>query len=191
MNKIKGNKGLVVFLPILLGILLFVFLLIARGFGAFHKVEPHIITSSTLTDAIDISDLSTAQFTYNGIAELYKDEAKQKIKCHIRYSTKVKAGIDMSEVTFDIDDEAMTVRPILPEITITANTVDESALSYIPKNTNVEVSEALIACKEDAEAEAKESSELFESAEDNLKSIIEALLYPILAPEGYTIVWDE
>ena len=189
MNKII--KRLLIVLPILLGILLFLFLIAARAIGVFHKGETHIITSSTLTDAIDISELSTAQFTYNGIAELYKDEAKQKLKCYIRYSTKVKAGIDMSEVTFAIDDEAMTVRPILPEITITANTVDDSALSFIPENAKVEVSEALIACKEDAETEAMESSELFESAEDNLKSIIEALLYPILAPEGYTIVWDE
>ena len=189
--KTKIIKGLLISLPILLGILLFFVLVIARVIGVFHKGETHIITSSTLTDAIDISDLSTAQFTYNGIAELYKDEAKQKLKCYIRYSAKVKAGIDISEVTFDIDDEAMTVRPILPEITITANTVNESALSFLPENVKVEVSEALIACKEDAEAEATKASELFESAEDNLKSIIEALLYPILASEGYTIVWDE
>ncbi len=38
--------------------------------GTFSK--PRIMTSATLEKAIDVSDLSTAQFTYNGIAEIYR-----------------------------------------------------------------------------------------------------------------------
>ena len=155
--------------------------------NAFDRGDESIIASSTLTDAIDISDLSTAQFTYNGIAEVYEGEA---VKCHIRYNTKVKAGIDMKEVDFEIDEEKMTVKPVLPEIKITVNSVDEKTLSFIPKNTTIEIKEALTVCKNDAAKEAKESSELLESAEDNLKSIIEALLYPVLTPQGYQIVWE-
>ena len=38
-----------------------------------------IITSATLTEAIDIAELSTAEFTYRGIAEVYGDKDKTKV----------------------------------------------------------------------------------------------------------------
>mgnify|MGYP001021140490 CR=1 FL=1 len=187
----KGRwwKKLLLGLPLIIGGAALC-LAIVYALGGFNSGEGKIITSLTLTEAIDISELSTAQFTYNGIAEIYKDEKQEKVACYILYNAKVKAGIDMSDVRFEIDDEAMTVRPILPEITITSNPVDEKSLSFIPADTTVEISKALIVCKEDSQREAAASPELLETAEKNLKSIIEALLYPILTPQGYSIVWD-
>ena len=189
MKKERMTKKLIMVVPILIGIILIILFTSVRVLKPFEKGEEKTITSSTLMETINISYLSTAQFTYNGIAEIYKDEEKKKVKCYIRYNAKVKAGIDMSNVDFKIDYENMTVRPILPEVKITANPVDETTLSFIPADTTIELSEALIACKEDAEREALESSELLESAEENVKSIIEALLYPVLTPQGYTITW--
>ena len=157
-------------------------------FGEINKTQ--IMTSATLEKAIDVSDLSTAQFTYNGIAEIYKDITHQKVKCYIRYNAKVKAGINMENVTFEIDNENMTVKPILPKVKITSNIVDEKSLSFIPESTSIELSEALTACQEDAEKEAQESDELLSSAQENLESIIEALLYPIVSAQGYRIVYD-
>lgn len=130
-----------------------------RAFGGTAKEEPVIITTSTLTDAIDISELSTAQFTYNGIAEIYKDADKGKVACHIRYYATVKAGIDMNDVKWKIDDTDKTVTPTLPEIRITANPVDEKKLSFIPSNYKGELNEVLKVCREDAEQEAMESTE--------------------------------
>ena len=37
-----------------------------------------IVTSSQLEKAVNISDLSTAEFVYNGIAEKYKDDNPEK-----------------------------------------------------------------------------------------------------------------
>lgn len=176
-------------LPLIIGVATLCFAVV-YVLGGFDKGEGKIITSSMLTEAIDISELSTAQFTYNGIAEIYKDEKQEKVECYIRYNAKVKAGIDLSDVRFEINDDAMIVRPVLPELRITSNPVDEKSLSFIPANATVEISEALIACKEDSQREATASPELLETAEANLKSIIEALLYPILTPQGYSIVWD-
>lgn len=190
MQKKKLKKKVLLVTPILLGVSLVLLLIIVRVFGFFDKGEEKIITSSTLTEIIDISELSTAQFTYNGIAEIYKDEKQEKVKCYIRYDAKVKAGINMKEVKFEIDNENKTVKPILPEIKITAKLVDDQSLSFIPANTKVEMKDVLVACKKDAEQEAKESQELLVSSEKNLKSIIEALLYPILDSNGYSIIWD-
>ena len=39
-----------------------------------------INTSSVLIDAINIADLSTAEFKYRGIAEVYTDEKKRQEK---------------------------------------------------------------------------------------------------------------
>lgn len=81
---------------------------------------------------------------------VYKDEKKKKLKCNIRYNAKAKAGIDMTKIEFDIDEEAKTVKPILPEIQVTA-IVDEKSLSFLPEEAKIGLQEALTACEEDAQ----------------------------------------
>ena len=96
----------------------------------------------------------------------------------------------MKEVKWEIDKEEKQVKATLPEIIITVNTVDEKSLSFIPEDSEVELKRVLIACKEDAEREAKESGALKETAEENAKSIIEGLLYPIHESQKYKLVWE-
>jgi len=168
-----------------------ILVIVIKSVSLFKKGETKIITSSTLKEAINISTLSTAQFTYNGIAEVYKDEKEDKIKCHIRYNATVKAGIDMDLVEFQIDKSNKTIEPILPEINIASNIVDEQSLSFIPEDKEIDLKDALTVCQKDALSEAQESPELLRAAEDNLKAIIEALTYPVISPQGYKIIWNE
>lgn len=95
----------------------------------------------------------------------------------------------MSAVEFEVDDENKIVKAILPQIKITSNTVDEKSLSFIPQDAKVELKDALIACQNDALVEAQESQELLSAARENLKSVIEALLLPVVSTKGYSIVW--
>ena len=169
-------------------VILVLFLIIGVSTKVNNKKRGKLVTSSTLTDAINISELSASQFTYNGIAEIYKDKDKKKIECCIRYNSKIKAGIDMTKVKWEINKEKKTIKPILPEIMITVNTVDEKSLSFLPEDAPVELKTALIACKKDAEKESEESGELKSVAEENIQSVIEGLLYPILEPQGYMVV---
>lgn len=178
-------------IPALLILVLIVIFLIFKKTSFFQKSEPEILTSATLEDAVNISSLSTAQFTYNGIAEIYDNDDKNSVKCYVRYHAKVKAGIDMEDVVFHIDNEKKTVQPILPKIDVTSNTVDENSLSYIPDNTKIDLKEALTACQKDALSEAERSPQLIQSAQENLRSIIEALILPIISSQAYTIQWDE
>lgn len=182
-------KKLIIAAPLLIGIILVVVFGAFSAMNFFSPGEELMLTSSTLTDAIDISELSSAQFTYNGIAELYEDNTNEDILCYIRYNSKIKCGIDMKDVSFAIDHNGKTVSAVLPDVKINVNTVDEKSFSFIPENIKLELATAITACKEDALSEAAKSTELKEAAEENLKSIIEALLYPILDAEGYTIVW--
>lgn len=149
-----------------------------------------IIVESTLIDTINISELYTSQFTYNGISVVYKDDNSSKIKCHVRYNAKVKAGIDASAVKFDINHKNLTVKPILPEITLSVDLIEKDSFSLIPSNAKVELDELLLVCKNDAKNEALKSTELILSSEDNIKATIEALLLPILEPNGYSLVWE-
>ena len=79
--------------------------------------------------------------------------------------------------------------PVLPEITVNIATLDEKAISYIPKNPDIPLKEIIVLCKEDAMNEANNSEKLYQTAEENLRAVIEALLSPILENAGYYIEW--
>lgn len=160
------------------------------GSTEMNKTEKnHILTSSQLAKAIDISQLSTAEFVYNGVAEKYSDENPKKAECYISYNANVKVGIQMEKVEFKIDEKEKTVTPILPKITVNIATLDEEAISYIPKDPDLTLKEVITLCKEDAMNEANSSEKLYQTAEENLRAVIEALLSPILDNAGYSIVW--
>ena len=150
----------------------------------------NINTSSTLTKAIDIADLSTAEFKYRGIAEVYSDENRTNVRCRICYNAVVKAGINMKDVKFNVDPETKAVTAVLPDIEIKVNIIDEQSMAVLPSNADVKIADMLKFSKEDAEKEATESGELKAVARENLEATIKALLLPILKPHGYTLVFN-
>ena len=108
--------------------------------NAVQKItKESVITSSQLEKAVDISELSTAEFIYNGIADKYSDGNLEETECHIAYASTVKVGIALDQITFTIDEEKKTVTPVLPEITVNTVTVDPDSLSFIPQNPDVEL----------------------------------------------------
>lgn len=161
------------------------------GFVLMYKGrETRIITSSQLEKAIQISQLSTAEFVYNGIAEKYEDGNRQKIACYISYNANVKVGIEMEDVKFHIDEQAKTVTPVLPAIAVNIAALDEKSIGYIPKNPDIALKEVIAICKEDVIHEANQSQSLYEAAEENLRAVIEALLLPVLENAGYSLQWE-
>lgn len=190
-KKIAGIVVLVVILVIAVAVVSFLYGAKQASESSDSTIDKEdVITAVDLEEAIDVSQLSTAEFIYNGIAEKYSEDDSDEVDCYIAYNATVKVGIDMEDVSFEIDDEAMTVTAILPEIEINIATIDEDSLSYIPSNPDVDLSEVISLCKEDAITEANSSETLYETAEDNLKSVIEALLSPLLTSADYTLVWE-
>ena len=186
MEKIKIAKSIAKVVLIIILIILVVIVLPTK----INKKKQTLITSSTLTKMVDISELSSAKFTYNGIAEAYTNENKDKIKCRIRYNAVVEASIDMKEIQFEIDKKNKTVLPILPEIKLTPNLITSAdSPSFIPEDTKIELKEVLLVCEKDAQEEAEKSTDLMNVAKDNLKNTIEALLFPIVEANGYKIIW--
>ena len=195
IRKIKkpeaGNKKLGI-LPIILIVVVAAAVVTLAG-NVLNPSTKTVVTSVALEEAVEISQLSTAEFTYNGIAEYVDpdDPENENKMVHIAYESTVKVGIDMGEITFEVDDEEGTVTVILPEISVTSVTLDESELSYMPENPELEMNVILALCREDAENEANSSEELYEVAEENLQSVIEALVKPILDQSGeYVLIWE-
>ncbi len=189
-NRIKIPMNLLIRLPLIVGIIILLGVIIAKMGGRFEEGETTIITDSTLVKTVDIAELSTAEFIYNGIAEIPKKEGSDKIKCRVRYEAKVKASVNMKDIKFDIDEEKKTVKPTLPEITLKPVLDNEKGFSFIPEGSEVDLKEVMKVCKEDVTNEANNAPELRESAEENLKDIIQALTYPLLNSKGYTLVWE-
>ena len=182
--KKKIISVVIVFILILVALCVIGLQLIGKNRGT------RVITSSQLESAIQISQLSTAEFIYNGIAEKYKDNNSGKVECYISYNANVKVGIEMEDVKFYIDEEAKTVTPVLPEVTVNIAALDEKSIGYIPKNPDIALKEVIAICKEDAMNEANQSQSLYEAAEENLRAVIEVLLSPILENAGYSLKWE-
>lgn len=159
--------------------------------GAVSKIkEEDVITFSQLEKVININDLATAEFIYDGIADKYNEKNPDKVECHIAYESTIKVGIDMDKVKFSIDEKNKTVTPKLPEVKINSVAVDTKTLSYMPENPKIEINDIVALCKKDAMNEAGEAPELYQTAEKNLQSAIEVLLSPILKTAGYTLEWE-
>lgn len=191
MEKAKISTKLLLRLPfVVIGIVILIFTFVLKANGAFEEGKTQIITKSTLIDAVDIAELSTAEFTYNGIAEIPKSKNSDKIKCRVRYKAKVKAFINMEDIDFIINNDNNTIKPILPKIKFNAVLDDQDGFSFIPIDSNVDLQEAIEVCKKDVTTETMQASKLYSSAEENLKDIIQALTYPIIQAKGYTLVWE-
>lgn len=160
-------------------------------FGPLNRAgSVKIDTSSLLTDTIDIAELSTAEFRYRGIAAIYADENRTQLRCRVCYNAIVKAGIDMKKVKFDVDPESKVVTATLPEIDLNVTIIDERSMALLPSDADVGIDSMLRFSKEDAEREARESTELIRTAQENLKTTIEGLLFPILKAQGYSLAWN-
>ncbi len=145
--------------------------------------------SSILTEATDLAELSTGEFRYRGIADIYTNENRNQIRCRVCYNATVKAGIDMKKLQKDVDEKNKTVTVTLPDIDLKVTIVDEQSMSLLPSDADVGIDSMLRYSKEDAEREARKSEELMNTAQDNLRATIEGLLYPILKARGYSLIW--
>jgi len=149
------------------------------------KKEKEIITKSTLEKIINVSDLSTFEAVYNGVAKSMNEEKPEKVDYHVSYEAKVKAGIEFDKVDIKIDNEKKTIKVKIPKVKITEVVVDIASLDYLFQNNKANdetvSEEAYKLCKEDVEKESATNDAIYELAEENAKSVIEALIKPFVS----------
>lgn len=139
------------------------------------------ITKTSLQEIFEISELSTASYTYNAIATLYAED-ETAVKYHVAYNGTVAAGIDFSKIDIKIDENTKKITVELPACEILETTVDFGSMEYIfidKKSESETVSqEAYHACKADLEMRAAKDGRLITMAEKNAASAVEALVSP-------------
>lgn len=154
------------------------------GGGGGGKETKTILTSAKLEKVLKISELSTYQVTYNGVAAV---EAEDELLYNVAYHATVSIGLDMKEIQVKVEDpeeEQKKITVILPEIRIVDVEVEPGSLDYIFEKNSADkegvIKEALAACKEDARTECSTNELLFELARENAGNTVKALTAPLL-----------
>ncbi|MCM1257514.1 MAG: DUF4230 domain-containing protein [Roseburia sp.] len=142
------------------------------------------ISKASLDKIFEISELSTADYVYNAVARAYGED-KTTVKYYVAYEGKVKAGIDFSKITFDIDEETKTIRIIIPAIEFQEQTVDPGTLKYIFKDKKSEREnihqEAFELCEKDLKERIGKEEDLAKLAEKNAVTVVKGLVEPWVA----------
>ncbi len=160
---------------------------IATGVSNFVEEEivgeeggVNTISESTLKEVLEISQMSTAEYTYNSL--LQKSNEKNEIEYSVCYNGTITAGIDFSKIEIEIDDNAKTINVTVPKAEINSINVDAGSLEYIFENekynTETVNSEAYALAVNDLEQKAYSNTEILTLAKENAISTVEALLQP-------------
>ena len=148
------------------------------------KSEPTIISKATLEKVINVSDLSTFEAIYNGVAAVANEENPENIDYYVSYEAKVKAGIDFALVEVEVNEAEKIITVTLPEVKITDVDVDIASLDYIfmnnKANTQTVSEQAYKKCIKDVTKESNSTDEIYESARQNARNIVEALISPFV-----------
>lgn len=175
---------------------------LARTYNGRMKKDQSVVTKTTLMEVLEISELSTITYTYNGIVPGYDaldngDDGTgyQKISYYVSYEGKVKAGIDFSKIDIVMGEENKEIKVKLPKVEILDTIVDESSLEYIHKKSQSDSKGqnyklAFRLCSEDLRKKTEGDKTLLELAKSNAESAVKALLEPWMeqTEEEYHIV---
>lgn len=142
---------------------------------------------------LQISELSTYQVSFNGVASV--SDIENKPLYHVAYEAKVGIGLDMEQLKVEVDEsheEDKKIIVTLPEIKIADVDIDPGSLDYIFEDNSADTEEisitSLPACKADAEADCKSNGLMFELAKENAVNTIKALMQPFIEQNSdYTL----
>ena len=105
-------KKLIEISPLIVGAVIIAILLGLLAAGAFNPPKETVISSSTLTEVVETAKLTTARYIQHGIAEAHIEGGAIG---KILYYAIIKPNINLSEITFEIDDNAKNVTATLPK----------------------------------------------------------------------------
>lgn len=169
-NLSKGTKYIIGGAAIAV-LLVIVLLVVFSGSG-----DVTISVETSLKEMITASQLRTAEYTYNSIADVMDGD---NVKYHVSYKGSVSAGFDFEKV--EVVRDGTTIRVIVPDVEILEVIVDPE-LDYIfikeKYDTEETYAEATSACKEDLRAKAEANETLLETARESARDTLNALMKP-------------
>ena len=152
-----------------------------------------ISVETSLKEMITSSQLRTAEYTYNTIAEVKEDD---KTKYYVSYKGRVVAGFDFENI--EIVRDGNVIRVVVPEVEILEVEVDpEMDYIFVKKKYDTEKTyvEASAACKQDLREKAETNETLLKTARESAIDTLTALMKPfekqLAEGESFEIVFKE
>lgn len=150
---------------------------------------------SSLEDVKNIKKLYTLNIPFKGIARVYKNEKKKKIKYYVKYTGNVKYEVNLEELKVakdSTDNNKYTIT--LPE-PIAIPTI--SGREYLFEKDKYDVqgitAEANAACSENITAKLEEDASYKALAKENTEHYVRSFVDAILGPNStieYKIIWE-
>lgn len=180
-QQVRREK-LVLMLVGLIIILAIVAMLRTLGSMGGSEKEVTTISDAMVTEVLEISELSTVEYTYNAVAQAFTED-QTDIRYYVAYEGRVKAGIDFSKVKISVNNEEKKITIKLPDVRITECTVDTGTLEYIftdekYDDPQVVPPEAYKLCQADLKKRANEEKEMLTLGRENAVAAIEGLIKP-------------
>ena len=174
LNKI-GKKGIIVICISI--VILFVILIITDQAG-----QRTISSKSDLVKVLDVSELTSAEYIYNGIA--IKTKKDNQVAYYVNYKGNVKAGINIKHISYEEDKENKKVIVTIPEIEVFDYIVDDTKLDFIfldeSYNTETVHPEAFALSKDDLKNSLNNNKEFYDKARESVISIVKASIEPLI-----------
>ena len=181
------KTGTKIKLYIILALLLVVIVtatVISLRLGSGKDKGMEVITETALQKIIDVSEISTFEAVYNGVAVRTEEEKPDEILYYVSYEASVKAGFDLEKLQIVNDEDTKTIKVTLPPVEITDILVDEKTLDFIFENDSVNQSgisaEAYQICIEDVSNESQQETAIYDLAKENAVNTVKALLQPFV-----------
>lgn len=197
-NKIKNKKGEISFsvklisIGVLLGVVLSIILVFAgykwipdsriKKIPKLSKIEQEITIEYVNKKLENISDLSTAEMTYNGLFTVTEGNIPfiTKKGFSMLYTASVKAGIDASLIKTEVTDEKIIVT--LPASKIQVSWVDPDSIQFYDEKhalfnwtKKTDITEAISAAEKDIKENA-DTERLLDRASKQAEQVVKVIL---------------
>lgn len=163
-----------------------------ENFKREHR-KPDIYIKASLDRIVNVSELSSYEVKYEGIAKVVNEKNPDKVDFYVAYEAMVKAGVDVEKINMSLDKKENIVYIELPDVIITSSDIDENTLDFMfiknKYDDETALSRAINACNADIKTEIDSADVLKKLAEENAKNIVRAFISPFLEQlnEEYSI----
>lgn len=156
--------------------------------------EPVVISQSLLEEIVHISNISTYEAVYNGIATVMNEKKPEKVDYYVSYEARILVGFDFQDIGVQLNESDKLITLTIPKVKINDIDVDFSSMDFIfindRMNDSTVTEKAYKACKTDATREAAEDQAVLEFAQEAANNFVDALIRPFVEQmdSGYKIV---
>lgn len=183
MKQKKKNKNFKLRInQVILIVIIIVLVLAIIGILTSKKENTTFTSKSELIEILDLSELSAAEYIYNGIAK--KMTPENKVAYYVSYKGTIKAGVNIANINYEEDRENKRIIVTLPEVEIFDSIVDASDLDFIfvdrKYDTETVHQEAYNLSKEALNSSIENDNAFYQKTRENVVSIIRATIEPLI-----------